>query len=174
MEFLQIPEDRSGPIDEPQVEASFLSFTGSQDFKGRLRVSLNNVWERNPKFKFQRSSMPRIEPTCEGAVEPLSESHALFAQRMVAWGVVDLGATKTVIGSELVVDLIQSLHPNIRSQLSRCPCHVTFRFGNHGTLKSTQSFGSSAARHVAEDRNCPWVIAVFDLQYIVASLSCCD
>jgi hypothetical protein len=43
MEFLQIPEDRSGPIDEPQVEASFLSFTGSQDFKGRLRVSLNNV-----------------------------------------------------------------------------------------------------------------------------------
>ena len=138
MEFLHIPEDRSGPIDEPQVEASFLSFTGSQDFKGKLRVSLNNVWERNPKFKFQRSSKPRIEPTCEGAVEPLSESHALFATHG-SLGVVDLGATKTVIGSELVVDLIQSLHPSIRSQLSRCPCHVTFRFGNHGTLKSTQA-----------------------------------
>ena len=68
----------------------------------------------------------------------MSESHALFATHG-SLGVVDLGATKTVIGSDLVVDLIQSLHPNIRSQLFRCPCHITFRFGNHGTLKSTQA-----------------------------------
>ena len=54
-------------------------------------------------------------------------------------GVVDLGATKTVIGSNLVADLINNLHPNIRKNLQQCPCHVTFRFGNHSTLQSEQA-----------------------------------
>eukprot|EP00435_Cladocopium_sp_Y103_P018806 s1370_g4.t1 len=72
------------------------------------------------------------------APEPSTEEPALFATHG-SLGVVDLGATKTVIGSDLVADLIQSLHPNIRKKLSRCPCNVTFRFGNHGTLKSEQA-----------------------------------
>ena len=83
--------------------------------------------------------LPRSrEHPCEGPAEPVFESHILFATHG-SLGVVDLGATKTVIGSDLVVDLIQSLHPSIRNRLTRCPCHVTFRFGNHGTLKSIQA-----------------------------------
>ena len=51
-------------------------------------------------------------------------------------GIIDTGATKTVIGSRLVASLIQSLSPEVRQQVTRCPCKVMFRFGNHGTLES--------------------------------------
>jgi len=51
-------------------------------------------------------------------------------------GVVDLGATKTVIGSNLVKDLLEGLTPAARKSVRRCPCPITFRFGNQGTLKS--------------------------------------
>ena len=53
-----------------------------------------------------------------------------------SYGVVDLGATKTVIGSDNIPSLLQSIHPEVRKKLQRCKCQVTFRFGNHGTLQS--------------------------------------
>jgi hypothetical protein len=56
-----------------------------------------------------------------------------------SFGIVDLGATKTVIGSKLVPELLNSLDPSIRSQVTRCPCVVTFRFGNHGILQRQQA-----------------------------------
>ena len=51
-------------------------------------------------------------------------------------GVVDLGATKTVIGSNQVKDLLASLDDNIRQKVTKSPCRITFRFGNQGTLQS--------------------------------------
>jgi hypothetical protein len=51
-------------------------------------------------------------------------------------GVVDLGATKTVIGSNLVKGLLDGLSPEARKSVQRCPCKITFRFGNQGTLQS--------------------------------------
>ena len=52
------------------------------------------------------------------------------------WGIIDTGATKTVIGSEHVPSFLQGLLPEIRKQVRRCRCDVVFRFGNQGTLKS--------------------------------------
>ena len=51
-------------------------------------------------------------------------------------GVVDLGATKTVIGSDNVQELLDNLKPQIKKSIYRCPCKITFRFGNHGILQS--------------------------------------
>ena len=51
-------------------------------------------------------------------------------------GVVDLGATKTVIGSDHVQELLDNLSPQIKKVIYRCPCKITFRFGNHGLLQS--------------------------------------
>ena len=56
-----------------------------------------------------------------------------------AHGIVDSGATKTVIGSMLLKPFIEALLPTYQAQLGRCPCKVTFRFGNQGTLESTQA-----------------------------------
>ena len=55
------------------------------------------------------------------------------------YGIVDLGASKTVIGSDHVQELIQGLDQDIRRRLKRCECQITFRFGNQGTLKSSQA-----------------------------------
>ena len=50
-----------------------------------------------------------------------------------ALGIVDAGATKTVIGSGY---LLAALRPEVRKQVQRCRCSVVFRFGNQGTLES--------------------------------------
>ena len=52
---------------------------------------------------------------------------------------LDLGASKTVVGSEHVGTLIRSLEDGVRSQVSRCACRITFRFGNEATLTSSQA-----------------------------------
>ena len=53
-----------------------------------------------------------------------------------AEGVLDSGATKTVIGSQLVGSLLKALDFNVRSQVSRSTCQVTFRFGNCGNMNT--------------------------------------
>ena len=68
----------------------------------------------------------------------MSEQVAMFATYS-SLGVVDLGATKTVIGSQLVKGLLEGLSPQARKSARRCPCAVTFRFGNQGTLQSEQA-----------------------------------
>ena len=138
VEFLAIPEHGNDTLEEPQQSISLVSYHGDLDFRGKLRVSLKKVQGRNPKITNRSSAVTRIDENQRYAHEPVAEEPALFA-RHGSLGVVDLGATKTVIGSDLVADLINNLHPNIRKKLSRCPCNVTFRFGNHGTLKSEQA-----------------------------------
>ena len=54
-------------------------------------------------------------------------------------GILDLGASKTVIGSHHLGDLIRTLDESIRKKLSRCPCHIVFKFGNQSTLTSEEA-----------------------------------
>ena len=54
-------------------------------------------------------------------------------------GVVDLGASQTVIGSKQVVELLEGLPKDLRQQVRREPCHLVVRFGNHQTLTSKQA-----------------------------------
>ena len=67
--------------------------------------------------------------------QPIKADMALFASQGTM-GVVDMGATKTVIGSELVPEMLAGLDPEIRKKVGRCKCTVTFRFGNQSTLGS--------------------------------------
>ena len=52
-------------------------------------------------------------------------------------GVVDLGASQTVIGSQQVPELLANLPQHIRKQVKKTQCNLTFRFGNHQTLSSS-------------------------------------
>ena len=54
-------------------------------------------------------------------------------------GILDLGASKTVIGSQHLGDLINSLDASIRQKLSRCPCQIVLKFGNQSTLASKEA-----------------------------------
>ena len=63
---------------------------------------------------------------------------ALFASHGTS-GILDTGATKSVIGSKLLPSFLEGLPKEVRSQLSRTSCDITFRFGNQGTLDSSQA-----------------------------------
>jgi len=74
---------------------------------------------------------------------PMPKSADVSAEILFAthdtWGILDTGATKTVMGSNFVSSFLQHVDPTIRKKIKRCPCDVTFRFGNQGTLKSEQA-----------------------------------
>ena len=77
--------------------------------------------------------IPRhIEPTIRMSDQPCFASHG-------SHGILDLGASTTVIGSQNLGELIRSLDSDIRRQLSKCPCNIVFKFGNQSTLTSTEA-----------------------------------
>ncbi|CAL1151720.1 unnamed protein product [Cladocopium goreaui] len=55
------------------------------------------------------------------------------------WGIVDTGATKTVMGSSHVKEFLENLHPQVKPHARRSSSNVVFRFGNQGTLKATHA-----------------------------------
>lgn len=63
---------------------------------------------------------------------------ALFATHST-FGVLDLGASRTVVGSDHVSGILQGLDEPIRQQVTRVKCNITFKFGNQGTLKSSDA-----------------------------------
>ena len=74
----------------------------------------------------------RIDPSGEAKV--FNASGDLSSRANI--GILDTGATKTVIGSQLIKGLMNSLDPEIRNKVGRCSCNITFRFGNLSTLDS--------------------------------------
>ena len=144
LEFLDLPS-QEGIMDEPRLEFVLCNQSFVRDPFGKLRETLRLRHNGNPVLAMQRHCVsPRIDATPQCPVDtpsqtpsiPLSET--CFATHG-SFGVLDLGATKTVIGSNLVKDLITNLHKSIRDRLTRCPCKIAFRFGNHGILESEQA-----------------------------------
>ena len=155
LEFLQLPESLPA-MDEPSFEHQATCFSlvttppsrevsnPSQRIrqylmrlKGFPNMSVDVV--RNEKSMEPSGSLrPECELRSESGGKPSENAVLCFASHG-SLGVVDLGATKTVIGSNNIKGLIENLHPNIRRTLYRCKCEITFRFGNHGTLKSEQA-----------------------------------
>lgn len=67
-----------------------------------------------------------------------TDASVLFATHSTL-GVLDLGATKTVIGSAYVKELVAGLQSIPNMKLSRRTCDITFKFGNQGTLHSSEA-----------------------------------
>lgn len=72
--------------------------------------------------------------------QSIDQNHqcALFATHGT-FGVLDLGASKTAVGSDNVVSILQGLDEAIRKRVTRVKCQITFKFGNSGTLQSTDA-----------------------------------
>eukprot|EP00435_Cladocopium_sp_Y103_P063960 s281_g25.t1 len=94
---------------------------------------------------------------CESQVVP-----SLFATAGTT-GVVDLGASQTVIGSEQVPELLSNLPDWVRAKTRRCPCNLTFRFGNHQTLVSRHAMvlplGTQSFRIAIVEGRTPFLIS---------------
>ena len=154
LEFLNLPAIES-TIDVPSswVSQCFVCApqgVGITDTKSRLSETLKQRHQNHPcaslprTHEDQRPLRPmfapasvsvQLPPSCQAEMSPAGEQLAMFATYS-CMGVVDLGATKTVIGSNLVKGLLDGLSPEARKSVQRCPCKITFRFGNQGTLQS--------------------------------------
>ena len=137
LEFLRLPQvEEDTPLDEPKLhECCFGVLSVEIALKGikdRVRGSRTSV---EPSHRsFLRNEEPRVVATSES----VNSMDILFVSHGCS-GVVDLGASKTVIGSEHVTELIQSLDKTTQSKLERCQCQMHFRFGNQGVLSSSQA-----------------------------------
>ena len=100
-----------------------------------------------------------------------SEESSLFASTG-SIGVVDLGASQTVIGSRQVPELLQQIPDWVRSRVKRKPCNLVFRFGNQQTLVSRQALmlplGAKFFRIAVVDGNTPFLISSSFLKGIQA------
>ena len=81
--------------------------------------------------------------TCESestrVVQPsgqrgLHEGHDVMFVHHGPCGIVDLGASQTVIGLSQVTELLHELPTNVKSRVQKVSCHTTFRFGNSSTV----------------------------------------
>ena len=81
------------------------------------------------QFSPVRSPIPAI---ANSAVDVLFATHD-------SWGIIDTGATKTVMGNNHVASFLNAMDPEVRKHVQRCSCDVVFRFGNQGTLKASHA-----------------------------------
>ena len=89
---------------------------------------------RPPRNDAQRQEPVRLpSETTDAAPE-----FAFFATHGTC-GILDAGATKSLIGSKLLPAFIESLPREIRKSLFRTSCEITFQLGNQGTLDSSQA-----------------------------------
>ena len=97
----------------------------------------------NPELKSARcDNFPCPKPYCQHVTAEhvqVEQSHEINFASSGTIGVVDLGASQTVMGSGQVAELLKGLPDSIRAQVRRTPCHLVFRFGNHQTLTSEQA-----------------------------------
>ena len=112
----------------------------SSSFAERMRHRLNHA-SCPPEHQEHVPSMSQApgqgKPTVDMSTPP-EDATACFAS-YGSHGILDLGASKTVIGSSHLGDLIRSLDADVRQRLSKCPCHIVFKFGNQSTLTSQEA-----------------------------------
>eukprot|EP00435_Cladocopium_sp_Y103_P072573 s12_g40.t1 len=100
-----------------------------------LRQRILPVADRCHTCADAKSPHPHSSPSDNTRIVDVTEATVCFATHG-SHGILDLGASKTVIGSDHVAELINSFNAEIHQQLTKCKCNITFRFGNQGTLSS--------------------------------------
>ena len=135
-EVVDIPEMIEATWQE--LDASFCFGVVSLNQKSlslRLKERLCSHMPRkpisNPKPENPCRSEAETVPDCDAESSPMM----LFASSGTV-GVVDLGASQSVIGSKQVPELLSNLPQHIRKSVRRTACSLVFRFGNHQTLQS--------------------------------------
>ena len=118
-----------------QVKKSEMSLSPAvlSRFVSSLKCRLSPLMPRTPEPPCQ---VP--DPKTRSHIEPKSpiecaEAIACFASHG-PFGLVDLGASQTVIGQEQLNSLWKHLPVEITKNIRRIPCQTIFRFGNSSTV----------------------------------------
>ena len=117
------------------------------------------------------SDIPSSTSEQQGDNSRIVAAQCLFASHG-SLGVIDLGASQTVIGDRQVPELINALPSEIRAQVKRVACNLCFRFGNHQTLTSRHALsvplGSGSFRIAVVPGNTPFLLSSSFLKGIKA------
>lgn len=132
--FTTIHEDHRGFFWGNGKPVHGINLRSKHQFSNHLRHSLRKKWTSEP-------AVDQVTPCREPASVDHSASndsieHEIHFASEGTIGIVDLGASQTVIGSTQVPELLAQLPEQIRSQVKRTSCNLVFRFGNHQTLNS--------------------------------------
>eukprot|EP00435_Cladocopium_sp_Y103_P035554 s274_g9.t1 len=106
----------------------------TRKLKSSLSPRLKNRTDLSP-FKIHQGSIAseaQLRPI-SSEIPPGSCSDVMFVSHG-PFGIVDLGASQTVIGQQQIPELLNHLPEDIRSQVKRVPCSTVFRFGNSSTV----------------------------------------
>ena len=138
IEFMKLPTITEPSLDEPRMQEIHFVSSLSTELRDRIRIrgnrsNLHQTTSPKPLRNEFRSASQATNPYAHEAEE------AVYFSTQGTCGILDTGATKSVIGSKLLPSLLESLPDQIRNQLSRTTCAITFRFGNQGTLDSQQA-----------------------------------
>ena len=107
-------------------------------WRSRSERAQRSVMHATRTCSTEASDSQKTAASLPNHVDTIPVADVLFATHDT-WGIIDTGATKTVMGSKFVPEFLKSLKPHIRKQVQRCSCDVVFRFGNQGTLSSTHA-----------------------------------
>ena len=147
LEFMTLPEISSGTIDAPRPQVEILTVSLDQSCQNRYTRRMSHRQEVTHKGQVhpvrseavtERSchdSLVKAVLSNNGSCDCKTPELVNFASHGT-FGILDSGATKSVVGSALLPALLEGLHPDVRQRARRCSCNITFRFGNQGTLDS--------------------------------------
>ena len=68
--------------------------------------------------------------------KPIEDEDCVFIATTGSEGVLDTGASRTVVGSNRVPSILKGLDAEVRAGVRKTASEVVFKFGNSGTLKS--------------------------------------
>ena len=141
----------------------------NQCIQNRVTKGVNRInWEL---FREKVHSMNRMTPP--HMTDPLIQSEIPEStQNMVeqvffvsegSLGIVDLGASLSVIGQTQFHDLCQHLPQSVLKSMKEAPCQVRFRFGNDSSVTGTRAIffpvGAYWIKVVVVPSNTPFLIA---------------
>ena len=93
---------------------------------------------------------------------PVNEESAQFVSQG-AEGIVDLGASLSVIGEGQFQESCQHLPPSFQNSMKMAPCDISFRFGNDSTVRGTKAvyipLGQWWMKLIVVPSNTPFLIA---------------
>ena len=140
---------------------------------------LNRVLSKcKPAFLARLPYMCRSRQESEKSVstcDPLSKNHELATVRVQlseesinfvsqgTYGIVDLGASMSVIGQSQFTDLCRMLPKSVLQSMKEAPCAINFRFGNDSSVMGKRSVffpvGDRWIKVVIVPSNTPFLIA---------------
>ena len=141
---------------QDQVQSQIMKIR--PDLVTRLRA----IVRPNKMIQPQRgSTSPRPDPLGPKTDEDFPESSFFVSHGST--GIVDLGASMSVIGQRQFSELCQSLPAEIRGLLKEAPCNVSFRFGNNSMVTGKKAvffpIGPFWMKVIVVPSNTPFLIA---------------